>query len=162
MSFVISSGLAGFRGHSSWYGLRAKIDKGGSSRHSGAASKMLVIRFSLWPPIKDHTQRPTLIYPYICIHTQVDAHYRATQHLKIDFLSHIYGCICVGLCMLWVVVEIIFSIFETALDCLGDLPLSILARRPHKEPCLREPAEPEVKGGKRTKGVGQLGMGLWQ
>ena len=61
---------------------------------------------------------------------------------------YIYGCICVGLCVLWVAVRIISSIFEAASECLEGLPLFILLQRPHIEPCPREPARPEVRGEK--------------
>ena len=43
-------------------------------------------------------------------------------------------CVCVGLCVFWVAGEIIFNIFEAVPECL-DIPLSILAPRPHKELC---------------------------
>ena len=69
--FVLSSGLAGFRGHSTLCGIRAKIDKGRSSRHSGAVSKMPEIRSPFWPPIHQHTQRPTHIHPYIYIYIYI-------------------------------------------------------------------------------------------
>ena len=57
-------------------------------------------------------------------------------------------------CVLWVTGGIISGIFETAPECLEDLPLSILARRPHKELCPREPARPEAS----TKDVAQSGV----
>ena len=63
MSF--SSGLAGFHRHSSLCSLHANIDKKRSSGHSGAASKMPEIRSPLWPPIHEHTERPTHIHSFI-------------------------------------------------------------------------------------------------
>ena len=47
--------------------------------------------------------------------------------------------------------------FLPASDCLWDLPLSILVRRPHKELSSGEPARPQVK----MKDSGELGMRLW-
>ena len=55
---------------------------------------------------------------------------------------YIYMNVCVGLCVLWVVGGIIFNIFEAAPECL-DIPLSILAWRPHKNQCSRKSAKPE-------------------
>ena len=50
-----------------------------------------------------------------------------------------------GLCVLWAASRIIPGIFEVALGCLEDLLLSILARKPHKELCPREPTRPKKK-----------------
>ena len=58
--------------------------------------------------------------------------------------------------MLWVSGGIIYGIFEATLECLDDLPLSILVRRPHKELCRREPTRSE----ERRWDVGQLGVRL--
>ena len=63
---------------------------------------------------------------------------------------YIYGCICV------VVADeisetVIFGIFWAASNCLEDLPLSILVRKPLKELGPREPAIPEVGGGKEQR-----------
>ena len=55
---------------------------------------------------------------------------------------------CVGFSALCVANGIIFNIFEAAPECL-DIPLSILARRPHKDLCPRKPTRPE----ERTKDV---------
>ena len=41
---------------------------------------------------------------------------------------YIYGCMYVGLCMLWVTGRIIFNIFEAASVCL-DIPLSIFGAK---------------------------------
>ena len=38
---------------------------------------------------------------------------------------YIYVCVCVCVCVLWVVVGIIFNIFEAVSDCLEGLPLSV-------------------------------------
>ena len=51
---------------------------------------------------------------------------------------------CVGLCVLWVTGGIIFNIFEVTSEC-QDIPLSILARRPHKELNPQKPARPKEK-----------------
>ena len=69
-----SSDLADFRGHISLCGFRAKIDKERFSRHSGAASKMPEIIPPLWPPIYEHTQKPTPIHPYIYIYIYIYIH----------------------------------------------------------------------------------------
>ena len=77
-------------------------------------------------------------------------------YIYIYVYIYIYGYVSVDFCVLWVVSGIIISIFEGATKCLEDLPLSILARTPHKEMCPRESARPE----KRTIHVGQLEMRL--
>ena len=41
--------------------------------------------------------------------------------------------------------EDFISIFEAAPGCLEDVSLSILARGPHKELCMRKPARPEER-----------------
>ena len=66
-----SSGLSGFRGHSSLCGLCANIDKERSSGLSSAASKMPEIKSPHWPPIHKHieTHTYTSIYIYIYTHT---------------------------------------------------------------------------------------------
>ena len=69
---------------------------------------------------------------------------------------YIYECAYVGLCVFWMAGGIISSIFEAAPECLEDLPLSILARRPHKKLCSREPARPE----EGTKDVWELRVRL--
>ena len=68
----------------------------------------------------------------------------------------VYMDVCVGVCVSWVAGRIIFGIFEAVPECLEDLPLSILARRPHKELCPREHARLE----EMTKDVGKLGVRL--
>ena len=67
-----SSGLTGFHRHSSWCGLRDKIDKERSSGHSGAALKILEIKSLLWPTIRKHIQRPAHIHTYLYIHVTID------------------------------------------------------------------------------------------
>ena len=71
-SFVLSSGLAGSRGHNSLCSFRAKIEKIRSFRHSDVASKMLKI---IPPAIHNtdphtyiHTHTHTHIYIYIYIY----------------------------------------------------------------------------------------------
>ena len=54
-------------------------------------------------------------------------------------------CVIESLCV-WVAVGIIFSIFETASDCLESRLLSILSQRPHVN--RRESMRPEVGSGK--------------
>ena len=44
-------------------------------------------------------------------------------------------CVCMGHCVLWVAIRIIFSIFEAVSDCLKGFSLSILGQRPYKELC---------------------------
>ena len=52
-------------------------------------------------------------------------------------------CVCVGgLCVLWVTGGITSGIFEAAPQCLEDLSLSILVRRPRKVLRPRKPAGP--------------------
>ena len=88
-----------------------------------------------------------------------------------SFYQYIYMCVCVCVCVkimginvyiyiyigmcVWVCVccGIIFDIFEAAPESL-DIPLSILAQRPHKEPFPRKHARPE----ERMKNVVSLGV----
>ena len=67
-SFVLSSGLASSRGRSYLCGLRAKIDKGRSSRHSGAASKMpeIILPATYNTHRSIHTYAHTSIYKLEC------------------------------------------------------------------------------------------------
>ena len=62
-------------------------------------------------------------------------------------------CVCVLLLLL--AGRILVGIFEAAPECLY-LPFSILARTPHKELCMREPARPK----ERTWDVDQSGVRL--
>ena len=48
------------------------------------------------------------------------------------------------LCVLWGAGRVILYIFEVAPEFL-DIPLSVLARRSHKELCPRKPTRPEEK-----------------
>ena len=63
-------------------------------------------------------------------------------YLSLYIYIYIYGG---GLWVLWVIGGIISGIFETALKCLEDLPLSIFVRRPHRELAPRAPAKLEEK-----------------
>ena len=59
--------------------------------------------------------------------------------------------------------DFIPGIFEAASKCPEDLPLSILARRPHKELCPRKPARTKDVSQSRVKlRGGQLGVRLYR
>ena len=78
-------------------------------------------------------------------------------YIYIYVYIYVCVCVCVDLCVLWVAGGIMFSIFEAVSECLEDIPLSILAWRPHKKLCPNELARSE----ERTKDVGESGVRLW-
>ena len=67
--------------------------------------------------------------------------------LKVSVVeSHRLSCLCVCLWMCGHREYLIFGIFEVVPECRENLSFSILARRPHKELCLRKPVRPEDEG----------------
>ena len=78
------SGLTGFRGHSSWCGLRAKMDKG-ILQDTLTPVKNAEDKIPSLAPIRKHTQKPIHIHPYIYIYIYIyiNAYYCATFNLDL-------------------------------------------------------------------------------